>query len=138
MPSIHLVIVEGPDTGRRFEVAGVTVLGRDPSAGIVLGDIEVSRRHAAVATEDDGALIHDLGSTNGTFVNGERVEETRIGEGDRLKVGKTVLELRPLEAVAPGEREAETVPREVPPDLPPTRIPPADLPPTHIPDADDS
>ena len=88
------MIVDGPDTGRLFEVAGVTVLGRDPSVGIVLADDEVSRRHASVMAESEGLMIEDLGSRNGTYVNGERIEGSRqLVERDKFRVGRTVLQL---------------------------------------------
>lgn len=101
---VRLAIVDGPDTGREFELAGVTVVGRDPSAGIVLADTEVSRRHASLRREDDRTVVEDLGSLNGTFVNGERIKESRlVTDSDKLRLGRTVLQLR---AEAPVTRVA--------------------------------
>lgn len=92
--AVELVIVDGPDAGRCFDLAGVVVLGRDRSAGIVVDDPEVSRKHASLAAHADGVEIEDLGSRNGTFVHGERIAACRLTGGDRLRVGSTVLEVR--------------------------------------------
>jgi pSer/pThr/pTyr-binding forkhead associated (FHA) protein len=90
----QLKIIDGPDTGREFSVAGMLVIGRDTSAGIVLEDGEVSRRHASVSTGPSGLEVEDLGSTNGTYVNGEKIEGSRaLSEGDKLRIGTTVLEV---------------------------------------------
>jgi pSer/pThr/pTyr-binding forkhead associated (FHA) protein len=92
--SLSLVILDGPDQGRRFEVTGVLVLGRDPSAGIVIADPEVSRRHASLTLTGDELEVEDLGSRNGTWVSGERIDARRkLSEGDKLRVGKTVLKV---------------------------------------------
>lgn len=94
MTDVQLKIVDGPDAGREFPIAGSLVIGRDPSAGIVLDDSEVSRRHASISAGPDAPAIEDLGSTNGTFVNGERIEGSRpLQAGDRLRIGTTVLEV---------------------------------------------
>jgi hypothetical protein len=92
---LKLVIVEGPDTGREFDLAGGIVAGRDPEAGIAIEDAEASRKHATFSAEGDTVTVEDLGSTNGTFVNGERLTGSRtIGEGDRVRIGTTVFEVR--------------------------------------------
>lgn len=99
-PAIRLVIVAGPDAGREFPVTGAIAIGRDVSAGIVLDDALVSRRHALVTADDGGALIDDLRSTNGTWVNDERVAAPRrVLLGDQIRIGRTLLALRP-EALA--------------------------------------
>jgi hypothetical protein len=90
---VRLVIVEGPNQGRSFDLGGSLVLGRDTSAGIVLEDPEASRRHASVSAEGEAVTLEDLGSTNGTFVNGERIEGPRtLQPGDKVRIGTTVLE----------------------------------------------
>lgn len=90
--SVVLVIVDGVSAGRVFPVAGAVSIGRDSSAGIVIDDDQVSRRHAVVTADGDGARVDDLDSTNGTWVNGERVRgPRRIGAGDELRIGHTSL-----------------------------------------------
>jgi pSer/pThr/pTyr-binding forkhead associated (FHA) protein len=99
-----LVVREGPRPGREFQIAGEAVLGRGSRVDIDLEDPSVSIRHASVSPEGRTAVVTDLGSTNGTFVNGRPVHDpVRIGEGDRLELGACVLELRvgPTEAMTP-------------------------------------
>src|SRR5918911_660719 len=95
MSEIQLHIIEGPGAGQALDVEGAAVIGRDPaSAALVVEDREVSRRHASLIPEGQSLNVEDLGSTNGTFVNGERLVGSRVlVPGDRLRIGTTVLEL---------------------------------------------
>ena len=103
MTELKLVITEGRDTGRGFQVSGTLSIGRDADAGILIDDDEASRRHAVVTRDGDGVVVQDLDSTNGTWVNEERVaSERRVRVGDRLRVGATVLELRTGAITGPG------------------------------------
>jgi adenylate cyclase len=68
---------------------GPVVIGRCPNAGAPLTDPEVSRRHCEVSRLDGALVVRDLGSTNGTFVNGSRVAEAVLKSGDRLAIGRT-------------------------------------------------
>ncbi|HSM56600.1 MAG TPA: FHA domain-containing protein [Candidatus Sulfomarinibacteraceae bacterium] len=69
-----LTVRRGPDEGQEFTVAEDNItIGRDPVVDIVLNDPEVSRQHARLTRVDDGYQIQDLGSTNGTFVDGKRL-----------------------------------------------------------------
>ena len=70
------------------------VLGRHPDCDLVLGDDSVSRRHASITREGDRWLIVDLGSRNGTHVNGWRVAEAHVFDGDELVLGRTRLTFR--------------------------------------------
>jgi len=95
MPDLRLDIVEGPGAGRQVPIAGRMDVGREPTAQLVLDDPLVSRRHARVVHDEQGAVVEDLGSTNGTFVNDLQIHSpTRLLVGHRLLVGTTVLELR--------------------------------------------
>lgn len=69
-------------------------LGRARSNSIVLDDMLVSRHHARISADDHGLIIEDLGSRNGTFVNGRRVQTTRLHEGDRIGIGASTFEVR--------------------------------------------
>ena len=89
-----LVVVAGADIGKRHALpAAGLVIGRDPqTAGLVLVDPAVSGRHCAVESDGAGGFqVVDLGSRNGTFVNGEKVSERSLVEGDKIFVGETVL-----------------------------------------------
>jgi len=95
-----LVIVDGDSAGRTFPVTGAVSIGRDASAGIVLDDDQVSRRHAVVTAAAAGgapASVDDLESTNGTWVNGRRIDgATTLCDGDVLTIGETTLRVRAL------------------------------------------
>jgi two-component system, cell cycle response regulator len=103
MMALRLVITDGPETGREFQISGSLSIGRDASAGIVIDDDEISRRHAVVTRDGDELVILDLDSTNGTWLNDQRVESGhRVRIGDRMRIGATVLELRTGEITVPG------------------------------------
>jgi hypothetical protein len=95
--SRRFVVVGGPGLreGATIDVAAPIVVGRDPASGIRLdGDEFASGRHARIDPVADGVWVEDLGSTNGTFVNGERVTGRQALEpGDVLRVGETELRL---------------------------------------------
>jgi len=90
-----LVVVAGAEIGKRHPLpAPGLVIGRDPQvAGLVLVDPAVSARHCVVEADGEtgGFRVADLESRNGTFVNGEKVTERSLGEGDKIFVGETVL-----------------------------------------------
>lgn len=75
--------------------AAVTVIGRDASADLVIDDPGVSRRHAEIRITHDGphqqVLVKDLGSTNGSYLNGDQIGTEQLTEGDRLTLGSTTL-----------------------------------------------
>jgi pSer/pThr/pTyr-binding forkhead associated (FHA) protein len=66
----------------------VTTAGRSPESDVFLDDITVSRRHAEFVRREDGFFVRDLGSLNGTYVNRERVEETKLASGDEVQLGR--------------------------------------------------
>ncbi len=83
-----LVVRRGPKAGSRFLLdEAVTSIGRDPGSSIFLDDVTVSRRHAEVSVTNDGYVVRDAGSLNGTYVNRERVDEAVLVNGDELQVG---------------------------------------------------
>jgi signal transduction histidine kinase/pSer/pThr/pTyr-binding forkhead associated (FHA) protein len=87
-----LFVIQGADQSKRFEfTSGPVALGRDSSNTVRLTDTEISRRHAELRRDREGYRIVDLGSQNGTFVNGQPVEQTPLHSGDRVQLGSTVL-----------------------------------------------
>lgn len=87
-----LFVMQGRDRGKRIELRGETLtLGREASNRIQLNDSEVSRRHAELRKTESGYLLTDLHSSNGTFVNAERVEQRLLQSGDRLQLGRTLM-----------------------------------------------
>ena len=86
-----LVFVEGEAMlGVTVPLAAEVVLGRDPLCTVPLPSDDVSRRHARVAPDGEGHVVTDLGSTNGTWVNGREVGTVRLAAGDRIRVGAFV------------------------------------------------
>lgn len=69
----------------------VTVIGRGSNADLRLDDTGVSRQHAEIRREGDDVVLVDLGSTNGTMVNGRHIERVRLTPGDRIELGRCVL-----------------------------------------------
>jgi hypothetical protein len=96
--SVHLVVQRSPslEIGDTFEVNSAPLtIGRGGQNDLVLGGDEfASARHARIESRRDGVWVRDLDSTNGTYVNGARVEgASRLGSGDVLRVGETDLRL---------------------------------------------
>ncbi len=88
----RLVVKTGPNPGVAFDLGKeVTLLGRDVTNDITLGDAEVSRQHARLTRTPGGYVLEDLGSTNGSFVNGERLVAPRVlSAGDLIGMGENV------------------------------------------------
>ncbi len=87
-----LVAVRGPNHGARFLLdRDLTTVGRHPESDIFLDDITVSRRHAEFRRDAHDFWVHDVGSLNGTYVNGERADERQLKTGDEVQVGKFKL-----------------------------------------------
>jgi hypothetical protein len=86
----QLVITRGATAGARYALSSeVTTVGRHPDSTIFLDDVTVSRRHAEVRRLPDGQyLLSDVGSLNGTYLDGARVEEAMLREGGQVQVGK--------------------------------------------------
>ncbi len=88
-----LAVLAGPQCGEVFPLAPgrPLLLGRRPEADVFLHDDGVSRRHATIEVDEGGALLRDLGSANGTFVDGVRIREARLVDGARIAVGGATL-----------------------------------------------
>lgn len=94
----RLLVVSSPelDQGSTIEIAAPTVVGRDAQSGIRLDRDEfASGRHARIEPRPDGAWVDDLGSTNGTFLNGKKLKRARLAKaGDVIKIGATELQVQ--------------------------------------------
>jgi len=77
------------------------IIGRSSDLDMVLVEDMVSRRHAKMFVNGDEVTVQDLGSTNGTFVNGERVRRAKVNEGDRILIGTSIIKLVALDASSP-------------------------------------
>jgi diguanylate cyclase (GGDEF)-like protein len=87
-----LVVIAGAHLGEIFPVESEIIIGRDADSNLRLAEDEgVSRRHARVTPVADGALLADLGSQNGTFVDGDRVQERVLKEGMKIRIGQTTV-----------------------------------------------
>ena len=87
-----LEIIEGPDKGQSFSLQdGDVFIGRHGQCELVLQDPEVSRRHLKVAPGENDWWLDDLGSTNGSSVNGQRITHQLAVPGDRIQIGQSVL-----------------------------------------------
>ena len=87
-----MVVVRGANAGSRFALTDdVVTIGRHPDSSIFLDDVTVSRRHAEVRRSGNTLELVDVGSLNGTYVNGDRIDTVQLAEGDQLQVGKFKL-----------------------------------------------
>jgi predicted Zn finger-like uncharacterized protein len=90
---LSLAVISGPDAGKTFPIEKPRmVLGR-AGADVELSDAEISRAHAAVEVDDDSVTVFDLGSTNGTYFGGERIESAPLDHYGEFEVGGTTLML---------------------------------------------
>ncbi len=110
LPAPYLQVDQGKDIGKDFALnPGETTIGRSIDNDIILTDLAVSRRHLRIVRGDDDVLrMHDMGSGNGTLVNGERGQDLILSEGDRIQIGETSLVVC---IPAPDALEAKTEPR---------------------------
>lgn len=88
------IIEPEADRGRSFDLADELVVGRAGGCGVVVNDSFASQLHARVFRRDGTLFIEDLGSTNGTYLNRQKVTQpVPVRRGDRIQIGQTVLEL---------------------------------------------
>jgi serine/threonine-protein kinase len=121
-PLAHVVVVDGALAGQRFAVADELTIGRE-SADLILPDADASRRHAVLRSAHERVEIEDLGSRNGTWVDGERVAGAgELRDGSRVRIGGTTLFVEVPRAQAPATRASAGA------DAPPTVVPRAPAP----------
>jgi pSer/pThr/pTyr-binding forkhead associated (FHA) protein len=89
----QLVIHSGPNTGKIYPLeAPEIIIGRDASNIIAINDAEVSRKHAKLILQNSTYIIQDLGSTNGTFINGQRITTSQeLKPGDSITLGENIV-----------------------------------------------
>src|SRR5438045_210842 len=99
---MQLKITSGQNAGQTVDVAaGEFTIGREAGCNLVLADGKASRRHASIKVLPDGrATLYDLGSSNGTFVNGQRVQSTLLSGNEQIQIGDTVM-IPVVQAAAP-------------------------------------
>jgi pSer/pThr/pTyr-binding forkhead associated (FHA) protein len=101
LPKFMLRGVSGMTFGKVFPLTGVTVIGRNPDCDLSIPTDEISRRHAELRPSQDGVMVEDLGSANGTFVNDRRITRELIRHGDELRFDQLRFQL-----IAPGREMA--------------------------------
>ncbi|MCU1282727.1 MAG: hypothetical protein JWM53_6273 [bacterium] len=88
----YLIVLAGSSVGEMYKItAESTVIGRGQQADIQVIDEGISRRHAEIVHEGEKIVIRDLGSTNGTYCNGDKIGEHQLSDGDKIQVGSTTI-----------------------------------------------
>jgi pSer/pThr/pTyr-binding forkhead associated (FHA) protein len=130
---VRLRVTEGNARGTEIEIEDEFLIGRHADGAGALGeDIEISRRHARIhRSPPHGCVIEDLGSTNGTFVNGRRITGPEpLSVGDSVQVGETTLVVQFSTDTTPPPTEAPVEPPAVEPPGVETQPPPTEAPPS--------
>lgn len=147
-----LILQTGPDAGKEFALDKAEVfMGRDTNNDIVINDAEISRRHARLIREGDDYLYEDLGSTNGTFIQGQRLAAPTLLKhgmiltiGERVMISYMITMSDPFATVAVSRPAAPAVPPQPaaipeaprpPLQVPPAQTPPLQTPPSYVPPA---
>jgi len=126
MSDVTIAIVAGAESGRELRVEKSLLVGRGPGSDLVIPEPDVSTRHARLTPSGSAISIEDLESTNGTFINGERLTGTRLLQaGDVIQVGTTTLEVRAQKPPADPPKPPASPPADPPK---PPASPPADPP----------
>lgn len=88
----YILFLTGPLVGKLLMLEnGESVIGRGKECTILVNDNRVSRQHVSIAVKGDKAVLRDMGSTNGTFVNGRRVEEKTLKSGDKIQISSATI-----------------------------------------------
>ena len=94
LPRARVVIVSGDEAGSAYPIKGTISFGRAEANTVVLKDAKVSRQHAQIQQQGNEFVLVDLNSSNGTFVNGQRVEEHVLASGDEIAIGDAVMQFQ--------------------------------------------
>ncbi|MBI2092795.1 MAG: diguanylate cyclase [Deltaproteobacteria bacterium] len=88
----YILFLSGPLIGKLMHLEnGLTTIGRAPDANIAINDSRISRHHLQIDVSSENVTIEDLGSTNGTFINGERVKKQKLADGDKIQISSTTV-----------------------------------------------
>lgn len=105
----QLLVLEGENKNKRLTLSkNLTKIGKRENNDLIINDKTVSRNHLEIEYASDSFLLRDLGSTNGTYLNGNRVKEAYLAPGDRIKLGNTVIEFVAYDekiAIEPSKQE---------------------------------
>lgn len=87
-----IIIIKGPNIGEEFYLTKDKFsIGRSSDSDILLDDITVSRQHAVIEKHNNEFIMRDLGSLNGSYINGEIINESKLNNGDKLQIGKYIF-----------------------------------------------
>ncbi len=87
-----LFVLQGAREGYKYKIEKpYTVIGRGSAADLIIPDLEVSRKHCAIEITEDGVILRDLNSTNGTYIQNEKISVVEIKDQTEFKIGQTVI-----------------------------------------------
>jgi len=87
----YLIVIAGAQVGEMIPLKKTTVIGRGADADVRLIEDKMSRKHCRLVVEDGVTFLEDLGSSNGTYVNGIRVHRQKLSDGDKIQIGETTI-----------------------------------------------
>ena len=87
----YLIVIAGTQVGEMIPLKTTTVIGRGVDADVRLIEDKMSRKHCRLVVEDGATFLEDLGSSNGTYVNGTRIARRRLSDGDKIQIGDTTI-----------------------------------------------
>lgn len=107
MARFQIFLPDGSETVHELSEEA-TIVGRLPESGLRIEDDSVSSQHAEISFSDGEFSVRDLGSTNGTFLNGEKIEEASLGRGDEVRFGSIVCIFSNDQAAVPADEQPAT------------------------------
>ncbi|MGC9038183.1 MAG: clostripain-related cysteine peptidase [Roseiflexus sp.] len=121
----HLTVMSGPQAGRQIPLTNAPCsFGRNPDNAVVTANARASRRHAEIRREGEGFILHDLGSANGTLVNGQRIAAPhRLRNGDLIEIGDETFRFEQPQPAVDATLVAAPAPIPAPPTAPATPPP---------------